>query len=255
MDHATRTVLAQRQVHGAPGEVPGFRPLLAELDLAGVVVTADALQTRREAAEFLVTVKQAHYLFTVKANQPTLLDRCAHLPWHNVPVLDRTRDRAHGRVELRTLKAVTCRVHLPTRRAGHPGHAQDPPPSEPAMADRNRLRDHQPRLRPGQPCPARRPHPRALDNRERPALRAGCDLRRGRLPGPGWHRPAGHGVPAQPRDRRAQPRPAGQPRHRLTPPRSRPHTTARHPRNNLRMKRTWRDNAGALHVGDARRRS
>jgi Transposase DDE domain len=29
------------------------------------------------------------------------------LAWHNVPVGDRTRDRAHGRVELRTLKAVT----------------------------------------------------------------------------------------------------------------------------------------------------
>jgi len=104
MDHATRAVLAQRQVGGAPGEVPGFQPLLADLDLAGVVVTADALQTHREAAEFLVTSKQAQYLFTVKANQPALLDRCAHLPWHRVPVLDRTRDRAHGRVELRTPK-------------------------------------------------------------------------------------------------------------------------------------------------------
>jgi len=47
------------------------------------------------------------YLFTVKANQPTLLGRCARLPWQHVPVLDRTRDRGHGRVELRTLKAVT----------------------------------------------------------------------------------------------------------------------------------------------------
>ena len=46
-------------------------------------------------------------MFTVKANQPTLLDRCARLPWHRVPVLDRTCDRGHGRVELRTLKAVT----------------------------------------------------------------------------------------------------------------------------------------------------
>jgi predicted transposase YbfD/YdcC len=107
IDHATRAVLAQRQVDGAPGEVPGFQPLLAGLDLAGVVVTADALQTHRDAAEFLVTAKQAHYLFTVKANQPTLLDRCARLAWHRVPVLDRTRDRAHGRVELRTLKAVS----------------------------------------------------------------------------------------------------------------------------------------------------
>jgi predicted transposase YbfD/YdcC len=109
MDHATRAVLAQRQVNGAPGEVPGFAPLLANLNLTGAVVTADALHTHAGAAEFLVTSKQAHYLFTVKANQPTLLDRCARLPWHNVPVLDRTRDHAHGRVELRTLKAVTVR--------------------------------------------------------------------------------------------------------------------------------------------------
>jgi predicted transposase YbfD/YdcC len=107
MDHATRAVLAQRQVDGAPGEVPAFQPLLADLDLAGVVVTADALHTHADAAEFLVAGKQAHYLLCVKANQPTLLARCARLPWHRIPVLDRTRDRGHGRVELRTLKAVT----------------------------------------------------------------------------------------------------------------------------------------------------
>jgi predicted transposase YbfD/YdcC len=87
--------------------VPAFQPLLDGLDLAGVVVTADALHTHADAAEFLVAGKQAHYLFTVKANQPTLLARCARLPWHNVPVLDRTHDRGHGRVERRTLKAVT----------------------------------------------------------------------------------------------------------------------------------------------------
>jgi len=107
MDHATRAVLAQRQVGGAPEEVCAFAPLLAGLDLAGVVVTADALQTHPEAAEFLVTSKRAHYLFQVKANQPTLLTRCACLPWHRVPVGDRTRDRGHGRVELRTLRVVS----------------------------------------------------------------------------------------------------------------------------------------------------
>jgi predicted transposase YbfD/YdcC len=107
MDHASRAVLAQRQVDGAPGEVPGLQPLLADLDLADVVVTADALQTHPQAAEFLVTRKHAHYLLVVKANQPTLLDRCAGLPWQRVPVLDRTRDRGHGRIELRTLKAVS----------------------------------------------------------------------------------------------------------------------------------------------------
>jgi predicted transposase YbfD/YdcC len=65
--------------------VPAFQPLLADLDLAEVVVTADALHTHADAAEFLVTGKQAHYLFTVKANQPTLLARCASLAWHTSP--------------------------------------------------------------------------------------------------------------------------------------------------------------------------
>jgi predicted transposase YbfD/YdcC len=53
----------------------------------------------------VITRKQAHYLFVVKANQPTLLARCAGLPWQRVPIGDRTRDRGH--VELRTLKAVS----------------------------------------------------------------------------------------------------------------------------------------------------
>jgi Transposase DDE domain len=77
MDHPTRTVLAQREVDGASGEVPGVRPLLAGLDLAGAVVTADALHTHADAAEFLVTDMRAHYLFMVKANQPPC--------WHAAP--------------------------------------------------------------------------------------------------------------------------------------------------------------------------
>jgi predicted transposase YbfD/YdcC len=109
IEHATRAVLAQRAVDGTPGEIPGFQPLLEHLDLAGAVVTADALQTNAETAQFLVGVKQADYLFVVKANQPALLDRCHRLAWHHVPVLDRTRDQAHGRVEIRTLKVVSVR--------------------------------------------------------------------------------------------------------------------------------------------------
>jgi predicted transposase YbfD/YdcC len=109
MEHATRRVLAQREVDGAPGEVGGFTSLLTHVDLAGTVITADALHTHAEAARFLVTAKQADYLLVVKANQPTLLKRCTRLAWHRVPVLDRTRDRAHGRVAIRTLKVVTVR--------------------------------------------------------------------------------------------------------------------------------------------------
>ena len=107
MDHTSRAVLAQRQVGGAPEEVSAFQPLLDGLDLVGAVVTADALHTHPDAAEFLVTGRQAHYLFQVKANQRTLLARLKRLPWHRVPVLDTSRDRGHGRIEHRTLKVVT----------------------------------------------------------------------------------------------------------------------------------------------------
>jgi hypothetical protein len=79
MDHTSRVVPTQRQVGGAPEDLYAFQPLLAPLDLAGVVVTADALQTHPDAAEFLVAAKGAHYLFVVKANQPTLLERCGRL--------------------------------------------------------------------------------------------------------------------------------------------------------------------------------
>jgi hypothetical protein len=107
MDHADGMVWAQRQVDGAPSEVTGFRPLLAGLDLARVVVTADALHTQREHAEFLITGRQAEDLFIVKGNQPAPHAQLAALPWRDIPVGDRTRGRGHGRVEVRTLKVAT----------------------------------------------------------------------------------------------------------------------------------------------------
>jgi predicted transposase YbfD/YdcC len=106
LDHRDGTVLAQRDVAGKTNEIAVFQPLLDGLDLAGVLVTADALHTQRAHAEFLVTTKRADYLFIVKANQPALHAQLAGLPWPTIPVMDRTRDHAHGRVELRTLKVA-----------------------------------------------------------------------------------------------------------------------------------------------------
>jgi predicted transposase YbfD/YdcC len=223
MEHATRRVLAQRAVNGAPGEVPGFQPLLADLDLAGAVVTADALHAHAEAAQFLVTTKRADYLFTVKANQPTLLNRCARLAWQQVPVLDRTRHRAHGRVEIRALKAVTVRG------LGFPHASQ-------VLQVTRKTRDLRSRrwrtvvvyavtsLAHARASPARLAdllHGHwSIENGA--ALGAGRDLYRGRLPGPIRDRPAGHGVLAQPGHRRAVPGRAGQPRRRAPVPQPRP---------------------------------
>jgi hypothetical protein len=107
LDHTDGMVLAQLAVDGTTNEIARFQPLLDGLDLAEVVVTADAMHTQREAAEFLVTRKQPDYLLLVKGNQPVLHAQLKALPWRDIPVLDRTRDQGHGRVEVRTLKVAT----------------------------------------------------------------------------------------------------------------------------------------------------
>jgi predicted transposase YbfD/YdcC len=71
------------------------------------VVTADALHTQHVHADWLVTQKHAAYLLVVKANQPALHHQLATLPWPKVPVADHTRDRGHGRAELRRLQVTT----------------------------------------------------------------------------------------------------------------------------------------------------
>jgi len=107
MDHTSRAVLAQTEVDGKTNEITRFRPLLDRLDLTDTVVTADALHTQREHAEWLVTHKHAAYVLIVKANQPALHRQLKLLPWREVPVADHTRDRGHGRVETRRLQATT----------------------------------------------------------------------------------------------------------------------------------------------------
>jgi predicted transposase YbfD/YdcC len=107
VDHAGQAVLAQVQVDGKSNEITAFRPLLDPLNLAGVVVTSDAMHTQREHAQYLVTVKKAAYICVVKRNQPTLYRQLKALPWRKVPVQDETHDRGHGRYEIRRLQVLS----------------------------------------------------------------------------------------------------------------------------------------------------
>lgn len=65
--------LAQREVGAKTNEIPGLRPALRGLDLAGMVVTLDALHAQRDAATLITGEHAGHYIMFVKANQPTLL--------------------------------------------------------------------------------------------------------------------------------------------------------------------------------------
>jgi predicted transposase YbfD/YdcC len=128
LDHHDGAVLAQREVPAATNEIAEFQPLLAGLDLAGMVVTADAMHTQRDHASFLVD-RGADYLLVVKANQPSLHAQLASLPWRQIPVMDRTREHGHGRIEVRTLKVAAAGLCFPhaaqairvTRRVRAPG--------------------------------------------------------------------------------------------------------------------------------------
>ncbi len=112
VDHVTGAVVAQTGVDGKTNEITRFRPLLENVDLAGCVITADALHTQRDHAEFLVDEKNAHYLLVVKKNQPNQYRQLTALPWRQVEIHHRSKDRGHGREERRTIKVVSVHAGL-----------------------------------------------------------------------------------------------------------------------------------------------
>lgn len=93
-------------------EISGFRPLLADLDLTGVVVTADALHTQTDHARFLVQDKQAAYVVTVKGNQPGLEATINHLAPEAFPPPHTETARGHRRIEQRTIQTASPPGHV-----------------------------------------------------------------------------------------------------------------------------------------------
>jgi predicted transposase YbfD/YdcC len=134
-DHAEQLALSQVQVAGGD-ELAAFVPVPETIaDLHGVVVTADALHCQRTYADYL-HARGAHYLFTVKGNQPTLRRALARLPWAQAPGLI-DRQIGHGRIEARSIRVLDldgtpeaglfphgARAIKVTRRRRRPGRAK-----------------------------------------------------------------------------------------------------------------------------------
>lgn len=115
----TGAVLAQLAVGAKTNEIPMLTKLLDTIpDIAGAVITADALHCQRDTAEY-ITGRGAHYILTVKDNQPTLRKKLKSLPWKQIPVLDRKTEHGHGRTTTRTLKAAEIAEGI-----GFPGAVQ-----------------------------------------------------------------------------------------------------------------------------------
>ncbi|MFD5114904.1 ISAs1 family transposase [Streptomyces sp. NPDC058391] len=106
-EHATGLVLAQLDVGEKTNEITCFQLLLDTVaELAGVVVTSDAMHTQREHADYLLG-RGAHRIVIVKGNQKKLRRQLKSLPWKDIPLQGRTRGTGHGRSEIRRIKVAT----------------------------------------------------------------------------------------------------------------------------------------------------
>jgi predicted transposase YbfD/YdcC len=115
-EHGGR-LLDHLEVDVKHNETSHFTDLLEPLDLAGAVVTFDALHTVRANLDWLAAEKKAQYIAVVKGNQPLLHTRVRALPWRQVPPGSVTRETGHGRTETRTLKAAhVSRLDFPHAR-------------------------------------------------------------------------------------------------------------------------------------------
>ena len=85
--HDSARLVAQRPVDEKSNEITALRPMLQDIALDGVVVTADAIQAQQDAARFLTQEKGADYFFSLKGNQPSVQEAAARFlnrafsPW------------------------------------------------------------------------------------------------------------------------------------------------------------------------------
>lgn len=90
-------------------EIKTAAPMLDAIEIKGRTITADALLTQRELAQYLVEDRQAHYHFTVKGNQPLLLEDIEFFFKNHAAqaCFTQTGNGDHGRIETRKIWVTT----------------------------------------------------------------------------------------------------------------------------------------------------
>jgi predicted transposase YbfD/YdcC len=108
--HRSGVVLGQRQVADKRGKGSVIESLLGGLDVAGMVLTLDALHTTKKTARLITGTLNAHYLLMLKANQPLTLRAAQALlsgtDAEFAQAMDVEQDRGHGRTEQRTIRVA-----------------------------------------------------------------------------------------------------------------------------------------------------
>ena len=99
VEHETGLVLGQVEVDSRSNEIPAVRELSRNLDLAGRIVTVDALHAQHETMRCL-RGRGADYVVTIKDNQQTILEDLRAIDFTDAPSHE-TVDKGHGRIERR----------------------------------------------------------------------------------------------------------------------------------------------------------
>ena len=110
--HDRGVILGQRQVPDKRGENAVIADLLTPLDVAGMMLTLDALHSTKKTARLITGPLNAHYTLILKGNQPLALQAAQRLlSGTDTEFIDHTDiddDRGHGRTERRTLRVAPC---------------------------------------------------------------------------------------------------------------------------------------------------
>lgn len=131
-------VLGQQAVDEKANEIIAIPELVKRIEVAGALVSVDAIGCNPRVADAIVAAK-ADYLLAVKDNQPTLMADCqryfdaapkAELQTHV------TLDKSHGRIETRS-HAISHAAQWLSSERSYPGAPRFPDLATLAMVDRS----------------------------------------------------------------------------------------------------------------------
>lgn len=110
-------VLGQIKVDDKSNEITAIPQLLDILEIAGCIVTIDAMGCQKKIAKKIVKEKEADYVFSLKGNQSglfedvkSLFERAEEIKFENCEY-HKTEEKGHGRIEVRecwTLSVPEC---------------------------------------------------------------------------------------------------------------------------------------------------
>lgn len=116
---ANRLILTQKKVDSKTNEITAIPELLEALELAGCIITIDAMGCQKDIAEQIVD-QQADYILAVKENHEHLYEDMEHVfglylqepdPRPYVADYAKTVNKGHGRIDIRECWTLSATFH------------------------------------------------------------------------------------------------------------------------------------------------